>query len=102
MPLKWREQSTTRPEPIGWPFCEVPPPRMITGTSCSAAIVRAAAMSAAVRGKTTPAALQRLREAPGEPGILAGRGPPAGHGLSARCHRVVFLHGPGYGLLVCR
>ena len=38
---------------MGWPFCEVPPPRAITGTSCSAAIASAAATSSASRGKAT-------------------------------------------------
>jgi hypothetical protein len=55
--LKYREQSTTRPDPIGWPFCEVPPPRRITGAPCSAAMRRVAAMSAAERGSTTPAGM---------------------------------------------
>jgi hypothetical protein len=55
--LKWREQSTTRPRPIGWPFCEVPPPRRMTGTSCSAAIFSVAAISAALRGSTIPAGM---------------------------------------------
>ena len=33
--LRCRLKSTTSPAPIGWPFCEVPPPRAITGTPCS-------------------------------------------------------------------
>jgi hypothetical protein len=54
MPLKCRLMSRISASPIGWPFCEVPPPRAITGTPCSAAIVSAAAISASDFGKTTP------------------------------------------------
>ena len=57
MALRWREKSTMRPEPIGWPFCDVPPPRAMTGTPCSRAIRSVASTSAVVRGLTTPAGM---------------------------------------------
>jgi hypothetical protein len=57
MRFRWREQSSTSPVLIVWPFCDVPPPRGVTATPSSRAIAIAAATSSASRGKATAAGM---------------------------------------------
>src|SRR5699024_6955059 len=51
--LRWREKSMTRPGPIEFPACEVPPPRDVIGTECDLATSRIVTTSAVVFGKAT-------------------------------------------------
>ncbi len=51
------EKSTTMPELMVWPHCEVPPPRGVTVKPSSRARLSVRSASSMVRGTTTPAGM---------------------------------------------
>ena len=52
--LRCFDVSTTRPVPMAWPHCEVPPPRRVSGQPKRAQIRTMDTRSCRVRGSTTP------------------------------------------------